>query len=216
MPWATGRRAIADDVLNREDMTMTSDESKKDDGMTSGIGVLERELLQQGLRALPDTPPPRDVWRRITEQARAEGLLHERSRWGGARWLAGAGLAAAVALSVLQLPWFDAQPFDEGPFPTEPAVMESADTRSLDALMVQSQWLERHLRALPAERGVMRASTAATISELQDRIAAIDYTLNDPGTDLTVEQQERFWRERVRLMDSLMQVRYAHAQRTSF
>lgn len=194
---------------------MNSDGSEKEDGMTSGIGVMERELLQQGLRALPDTPPPRDVWRRITEQAHAEGLLQQPRR-GRARWLAGAGLAAAVTLSVLQLPWFDAQPLDDGPFPTEPAVMESTTARSLDALMVQSQWIERHLRALPAERGVMRASTAATISELQDRIAAIDYTLNDPGADLTVEQQERFWRERVRLMDSLMQVRYAHAQRTSF
>lgn len=207
----TGRQDIADD-----EMTMNSDESEKEDGMTSGIGVMEREMLQQGLRALPDTPPPRDVWRRITEQARAEGLLRRQPRWGGTRWLAGAGLAAAVTLSVLQLPWFDAQPLTDGPFPTEPAVMESTTSRSLDALMVQSQWLERHLRALPEERGVMRASTAATISELQDRVAAIDYTLNDPGADLTVAQQETFWRERVRLMDSLMQVRYAHARRTSF
>jgi len=197
-------------------MTMTSDESEKDDGMTSGIGVKERELLQRGLRTLPDTPPPHGVWRRITEQAHAEGLLRQRQRWGGVRWLAGAGLAAAVTLSVFKLPWFDAQLVDDGPFPTEPAVMESTASRSLDALMVQSQWLERHLRALPAERGIMRASTAATISELQDRIAAIDYTLSDAGTDLTVAQQERLWRERVRLMDSLMQVRYAHAQRTSF
>jgi hypothetical protein len=116
----------------------------------------------------------------------------------------------------LNVPQFGANPIDNGPFPTEPDYMESASIRNLDALMVRSQLLERNLRALPSEPRVMRAATAATISELQDRIAGIDRALNDPHAKLNSSEEEIFWRERVRLMDSLVQVRYAQAQRVSF
>jgi hypothetical protein len=56
----------------------------------------------------------------------------------------------------------------------------------------------------------------AAITELEDRIAAIDYILNDPAKDFTAEQSEVIWRERVRLMNSLLSLRYAQAQRSSF
>ena len=62
----------------------------------------------------------------------------------------------------------------------------------------------------------MRASTTATISDLEDRIAAIDYQLNDPAVQMSDGDRELFWRERVRLMKSLLQLRYAQAQRTAF
>jgi hypothetical protein len=55
----------------------------------------------------------------------------------------------------------------------------------------------------------------ATISDLEDRIAAIDYQLNDPAVQMTAEDRELFWRERVRLMKSLLQLRYAQAQRAA-
>jgi hypothetical protein len=63
---------------------------------------------------------------------------------------------------------------------------------------------------------MMRASTAATISNLEDRIAAIDYRLNHPGIRMSPGQKQLYWRERVRLMDSLVKLRYAQAQRASF
>ena len=81
---------------------------------------------------------------------------------------------------------------------------------------MQSQQLERDLRALPNQPHVMRAGTVATISELEDRIAAIDSRLNYSENGLTPEQAEIYWRERVRLMDSLVRLRYAQAQRMSF
>jgi hypothetical protein len=62
----------------------------------------------------------------------------------------------------------------------------------------------------------MRAGTIATISDLEDRIAAIDYQLNDPTLRMTPEDRELFWRERVRLMNSLLALRYAQAQRAAF
>jgi hypothetical protein len=195
---------------------MNGNVDEKADGTAGGAGIAARELLQKRLRALPDTPPPHEVWRRIERQARAEGLLRGTSRFRRARWLSGTGLAAAVALAVLYLPGFVDNKSEEGSFPTEPAYTESGSLRNLDALMVRSRLLERNLRALPAEPRVMRAGTAATIGNLEDRIAAIDYALNDPQANLSSEEVEVFWQERVRLMDSLVRVRYAQAQSVSF
>jgi hypothetical protein len=82
--------------------------------------------------------------------------------------------------------------------------------------MVQSQQLEHNLRAIPYQPRLMRASTAATISNLEDRITAIDYQLNHPAIRMSPAQTRLYWRERVRLMDSLVKLRYAQAQRASF
>jgi hypothetical protein len=87
---------------------------------------------------------------------------------------------------------------------------------TLQTLMTESRELESNLRALPDTPRVQRASTMATISDLEDRIAAIDYQLNDPEVQMSPEDTELFWRERVRLMKSLLQLRYAQAQRAAF
>ena len=102
---------------------------------------------------------------------------------------------------------------------TEPPATALNDTGGvtvLQALMVQSRQLESDLRSLPEEPKVMRASTVATIADIENTIAAIDYQLNESGVQMTPEETELFWRERVRLMKSLVQLRYAQAQRTAF
>ena len=102
---------------------------------------------------------------------------------------------------------------------TEPpmtALTNTVPVNALQALMVESRQLESDLRALPAEPRVRRAGTVATISEIEDRIAAIDYQLNDPAVQMTAGAEEIFWRERVRLMKLLVGLRYAQAQRTAF
>ena len=203
---------------------MKEAEREQDETVNCGLSMAERELLQSRLRELEDTPPPRAVWQRIEEQARAEGLFATQIA-APARWLAGAGLAAAVVLAVLNVPFGN---LAVGPGndaagngsvtvpPYEAVAGNQDDLRGLNALMVQSRQLERNLRALPAEPSVVRAGTAATISELQDQIAAIDYLLNHPDLGLTPAQEEIYWRERVRLMNSLLQLRRAQTQRMSF
>jgi hypothetical protein len=62
----------------------------------------------------------------------------------------------------------------------------------------------------------MRAGTVASIADIENAIASIDYQLNDSAVEMNAEVRELFWRERVRLMKSLVQLRYAQAQRTSF
>ena len=90
----------------------------------------------------------------------------------------------------------------------------SATPNNLSALMVQSRQIERDLRALPGQPSLVRADTAATIAQLEDRIAAIDYRLN--YTRMTPIEAEIYWRERVRLMNSLLNLRRAQAQRMAF
>jgi len=198
---------------------MPDNEVDQDETMNCGLGVRERELLYAGLRQLPEAMPPRAVWQRIEAQAHAEGLLTDRRfplfRF---KWIAGAGLAAAVVLAVVNV----APPrTDTGgeAFPTVPAYTEQNNAvalTTLNALMVESQELEEDLRSLPSKPQLVRAGTAATIAGLEEQIAAIDYRLNDTSLRMSHEQMELYWRERVRLMNLLVQLRTAQAQRSAF
>ncbi len=199
---------------------MSRDEKGED--MIYVLTADERDALRTGLLGLPETMPPRAVWHRIREQAEAEGLIsHPRSR-RPSTWYMGGGLAAAAMLVIVILPG-RIEPPDAGitgvEYSTPPPSTQFTNTvevNALQALMVESRQLETDLRSLPNEPRVVRAGTQATIIELEDRIAAIDYQLSDPAVQMTQGEQEIFWRERVRLMKSLVRLRYAQAQRTAF
>jgi hypothetical protein len=194
---------------------MTND--VKDEEMIYGLTVDERDALRDGLNSLPDTMPPRAVWHRIREQAEAEGLISRPVGKRPSTWYLGGSLAAAVVLGVFILPGVLETPTPEfRPTPANVATNPPMTLTTLQTLMTESRQLENDLRDLPAEPRVMRAGTAATIANLEDRIAAIDYQLNDPEFQLTPEEEEIFWRERVRLMKLLVGMRYAQAQRTAF
>ena len=197
---------------------MTENDEQQDDTMNCGLSIAERDVLQTSLGTLPDTMPPRAVWQRIEEQSRAEGLFKPRAT-ERRTWYLGVGLAAAVVLAVLNVPLGPVTDSGEQSFPTVPSnevLAGNSGRQALNALMVQSQQIERNLRALPGQPSLVRASTAVTISDLEDHIAAIDYLLNHPDAQLSPEQTEIYWRERVRLMNSLLSLRTAQAQRTSF
>jgi hypothetical protein len=190
---------------------------RKDKEMICGLTADERDLLQQELRDLPEVMPPRDVWLRIREQAEAEGLIKQGAMRRPLTWNGGLGLAAAAALVAVMVPLLmsDRQPTGV----TEPPVSQvtgQPQVSTLQALMVESRQLENDLRTMPEAPRVSQAGTVATISEIEDRIAAIDYQLNDPSIPMTDEEKEIFWRERVRLMKLLVGLRYAQAQRTGF
>jgi len=198
---------------------MNESNEQQDEKMICGLNVREHGVLRAKLRELEDTVPPRAVWQRIEEQARAEGLFAPRIMQR-TKWLAGAGLAAAVVLAVLNVPIAPVTDSGEQAGVTVPDYSEVAanndDLRGLNTLMVESRQIERNLRALPAQPSLVRASTAVTISELQDQVAGIDYLLNHPDLRLSPEQEEIYWRERVRLMNSLLRLRTAQLQRMSF
>ena len=194
---------------------MSGDGKEKE--MICALTADEYDALQQGLRELPDTMPPRAVWQRIREQAEAEGLVDRPLLKRRSTWYTGAGLAAAAVLVAIIIPGVINPPGEEfSVVPQNVSETPVAQLTALQTLMVESRQLESDLRALPDEPRVMRAGTVATISDLEDRIAAIDYQLNDPEVRMTPEDKELFWRERVRLMKLLLQLRYAQAQRAAF
>ena len=158
-------------------------DGKDKDEMIYGLTANERDALREGLSALPDTVPPRAVWHRIREQAEAEGLIRRPVAQRPSTWYLGGSLAAAIVLGVLMVPRLqhDLQTEDFSPTPDYSA-SGSADVglTTLQTLMTESRQLENDLRDLPAEPRVQRAGTAAAIADLEDRIAAIDFQLNDP------------------------------------
>jgi hypothetical protein len=194
-----------------------NDDEQQDDKVNIGLSMEQRELLQTKFRALSDTPPSREVWQRIDAQARAEGLFQGRY-FETVKWLSGTGIAAAVVLAVLNFPTDSPlSPPIEGSFPDTPDVaVDNSVPSNLNVLQAQSQQIERDLRALPGQPRLVRASTAATIVELEDRIAIIDYRLNHPAVRLSRMETEIYWRERVSLMNSLLNLRRAQAQRMAF
>jgi hypothetical protein len=192
---------------------MSNDE--QDEEMICALTADEFVALRKGLRELPQTMPPREVWNRIREQAQAEGLfaMPRRNR----NWLAGFGVAATIALVAVVMT-VDRGTLEQSNGAVPPYVVQSnpEDLSGLRALMVESSQLESDLRALPDAPRVARAGTVATLGEIHDRIAAIDYQLNDPQVTMSPEDREIFWRERVRMMKLLLQLRYAQAQRTAY
>ena len=72
--------------------------NKKDDEMICALTAEEHAALRSRLGALPDTMPPREVWRRIREQGEAEGLLGRRTvMQRRSSWYMGVGVAAAAS-----------------------------------------------------------------------------------------------------------------------
>ncbi len=97
-----------------------------------------------------------------------------------------------------------------------PGVIKNAPKMLLDPLAPLSVRWSYLPWIAPWLLRMLRASTVATISNLEDRIAAIDYQLDHPAFRMSQAEKQMYWRERVRLMDSLVKLRYAQAQRASF
>jgi len=85
------------------------------------------------------------------------------------------------------------------------------DVAASDALAVsRSQAIESWLATLPREPVVVRVGTRAAVTRLEDRIAQVDDLLTSVRLDgRQPDRLAALQRERVRLMGSLAQVRYA-------
>ncbi|MGH8196933.1 MAG: hypothetical protein ACRETI_02070 [Steroidobacteraceae bacterium] len=78
-------------------------------------------------------------------------------------------------------------------------------------MRAENDRLEWMLATLP-ERHAMRGSTAFTVAELEDRLALLDDRLSRVSLEPNApERAEQLWQERVEVMHSLVQVRYANA-----
>jgi len=161
------------------------------------------ELIGLELRRLPQLAAPVRGWERV--EARLDAPVLPRARWLGS---VGA-MAASVCATGVALVWLTTRTT-----PDTPRV--AAGVAGIEQLVERSQRLEAELRRLPARPAVERASTAAVIDELQSRIQLIDTQLaHDSARARDDNRQHSMWDERVRLLNSLVDVRYAEALRNS-
>ena len=155
--------------------------------------------MDELLRSMPELKPMAGAWQRVQERERLSRKTSAKRLWSGL--VAGACAAGLAVLAIL------------GPSPGDDP--ESAVTvpgiptdQELFVLRQRSQSLEKTLRGLPPAPRVIRADTAGSIAELQDRIAWVDERLNrTAAADRPRAESMALWRERVALMDRLVRVR---------
>jgi hypothetical protein len=148
------------------------------------------------LKALPSLRPTRDRWPEVRARLERERRAR-RLRWAGL-----ASLAAAASIALVAGVRSAHRPLPAG-VPVE-----------LSEAMARSQALEAAINQYHPESRVLDGRTARIAQELEDRIAAVDRELQmtdlaDPGRRQSQELQ--LWRERVGLLDALVDVHLTRA-----
>jgi hypothetical protein len=165
--------------------------------------------LAQRLRDLPTERRPPFDYQEFQRRVRERATPRYAVKWQHAA-AAGGIFAVLAALAVWSrfvqpeagLP-LSAASSSQASHPLAPAV----DPMSAAA---EARVAERWLSKLPAEPAIVRVETRLAVADLEDRIAWVDDALTDEhyeGVDLA--QLAALQRERVRLINSLAQVRYA-------
>ncbi len=153
------------------------------------------------LASLADFEPPAAGWTGVVE---ARASRDARFDFGLPVAFAAIVLAATTGIAL----WLQSARSAMTAVPSAAVAGEAAVAADMRA---ESERLERILAVLP-ERHAMRGSTAFTVAELEDRLALVDDRLSRVALEPNApERAERLWRERVGVMNSLVQVRYADA-----
>jgi hypothetical protein len=167
---------------------------------TCDVCQAELERLHQRaaqLKALPMLRPPRDQW----SQVRSQVVSYRRRRravWGG---VGGLALAASVALFLVL-------------GGRTVAAADEESSRAIGTAMAQSQLLETALGRYRPEQRVTDGRTATVVAGLESQIAEVDRQLQVAGM---MQQRVRdeallnLWRQRVGLMDALVNVHLTRA-----
>jgi hypothetical protein len=143
------------------------------------------------LKALPALRPPRDRWAAVRDTIVAERTRRRR------RWMrAGMALAAAIAGVMI------VRPMTQGPVLAD----ELAQAKQ------HSAQLEDSLQLYDIDGRVMSGTQAELTARLEDQIAALDGQLAQANEQAARDAQlVDLWRQRVDLMQQLVQVRVTRA-----
>jgi len=184
---------------------------------TAGAELRRLAAMREALRSLPVVDPPKRAWHRLSAEFDDQA---SRRPWG---WAEAAGLAFfAVVLVLIAGNFGRVWTIDEvsltqtvaTPVSVTAPVLAGADFAEL---IDESLRLERILSSMPQSHRLMQAGTAITIVGLEDRIAEVDAHLSmGAAAGLDAGYREVLWQDRVDLMNALVHVRYAHAQRSTF
>jgi hypothetical protein len=141
-----------------------------------------------GLKALPSYSAPRDRWPLVREAVVASRRRRAIARVG---WTALAAVASVIVfIGVQSMPQ------------TGPQVLAAQEVESLQE---ESQQLEELLRDYNRQGRVVNAAAAVTIADLEDRIALVDLGISRAqAAAVPVDGMADLWRERVSLMDRLV------------
>ena len=158
------------------------------------------------LKALPMLRPARDMWAPVAARRQAELRIRRLRRVG----LLGLATAASIAALALVGPHFISSSTNDGGV-TKAAIHEA---------QAQSATLEQVLDAYNPNGRVINGRTAGVAQVLEDRIAQVDQRLQaaEMAPEAVVQDQERLdlWRQRVGLMDALVDVHVTRASSVGF
>lgn len=158
------------------------------------------------LKALPTLRPAHDLWPVVDARRRADRRAR-RLRRGS---VVGLALAASIAAFVLVRPLVMPASSNDGGV-TQAAIAEA---------QAQSASLERALEAYNPDGRVINGRTAGVAQVLEDRIAQVDRRLQaaEMAPEAMVQGEERLdlWRQRVGLLDALVDVHVTRASSVGF
>jgi hypothetical protein len=152
------------------------------------------------LRALPVHRPPRDRWDVIREQARLERRGRTIRRWGWNLLAAAAGIALLIGIRSVG-----------------GSTSNAKQVAELQTLMAQSRTLEAALHSYDPNSRVVNGRAAGIIADLEDRIAVVDAGIAQVGREQVPNTElVNLWRNRVDLMDALVNVHVTRANYVGF
>ena len=155
------------------------------------------------LRALPTLAPARNRFAEVQARVAAD----RRRRRFTTTALGGLALAATVALAVVLAPRLGSK---------TPSL---AEQQELENIIARSQSLEGAIEAYNPEQRVTDGRTAVVAASLEEQLARVDRQLQLVNfMDQRVRQEEalRLWRERVGLLNALVDVHVTRARAVGF
>ena len=155
------------------------------------------------LKALPALQPSRDLFGAVRVKAADE----RRGRRARQVVLGGMALAAAVTFAAVMI---NRQQQNRTLVAVDPGLAE---------MMSQSKGLEQALSGFDQDRQVVDGRTVAATSSLEDQLARVDRQIDAVGLLRAEARQERMiklWRERVGLLDALVDVHLTGARYVGF
>ena len=177
--------------------------------------------VKDALQALPMLKPPSEAWVKIAAASESHPVP-------SSHWLLRGAIAATAALAAILLVMSSSEA-PQTPLPSTTVaevigpgesgwnIARGLATPTYTSLVAESARLERQLNEIGYKPRLIRAGTATTITGLEDQISLIDAQLMYSRVNgLQPGQAEELQRTRVDLMNALLKVHHAHAQRFGF
>jgi hypothetical protein len=165
--------------------------------------------MRERLRSLPAAAGPAgDSWVVVRERLAARSSARRGDGHALGPYAAAASVAALALCAVI---WSAGRPGSGAP-PAAALSEVPAEGAALAELQARSRALEALLAELPDRPAVARAGTTVPIDALEAQVQWLDHQLSAPRDGVDAPLARELWRDRVELMDSLVQLRYVEAQ----